>query len=272
MNLQCLNAVSEKADDAGHRQSKIIMRSDWAHRRFQDETPDGCDRHDVCEGNEKGKSGDAGECADLNNRPVAMPSDAETVPSPTGKNPAAQPFLGGPNSSENKSNAQIVHRTDPRRTRSCRLVRPRRRPGVFMSRNGFRFRARAQQSAKPTPDGEVNRHVKLKQKPAQTGDCCQPGKDRPKKSEPGDIPEQKVAQPTPFRVFSGKPNCCEQRSESEPAEPGLIEGRKTAGAKQTGENSGQPRPCADRFSKTLHRDFSCGVCAGFGLGRDAGRD
>lgn len=101
---------------------------------------------------------------------------------------------------------------------------------------------RSEQTAKPCKSGEVNRHVKLKQEPAENGDSRQPGKNGPKKRESGDIPKQKVAQPTVPRIFAAKPNRCEQRRKGKPAKPTLVEGRKATGVKKTRGNRAKPWP------------------------------
>jgi len=173
--------------------------------------------------------------------------DAETVPAPTRKNPAAQPFLGCHAAARRNANARLfvdlVHGD-----RGGGLSRPawaniwshllNAVPLLFLV---------VDQTAKPCPKREIHRHVKFENKPAEHGDSCKPGENGPKKSQPSDVPEQEITKPGMTRIFPRKPNCRDERRESDPAKPGLIERRKTACAKKSAGNRCQPGPKPQRF-------------------------
>jgi hypothetical protein len=52
-----------------------------------------------------------------------------------------------------------------------------------------------QQIAKPRPDREINRHVKLKDKPTKNGDRREPKEYDPEERQAGDVTEKQVSKP-----------------------------------------------------------------------------
>src|ERR1700720_1785141 len=88
----------------------------------------------------------------------------------------------------------------------------------------------------------------------QIAERAEPAECAGEENDSREIAEQKITQPIPARTL-GKPNCRDQRRKRDPAEPALIERRKTGRAKQTAGNGGQPWPKAqcvfDHRAKSL---------------------
>jgi hypothetical protein len=109
-----------------------------------------------------------------------------------------------------------------------------------------------QQTAKPRPDREINRHVKLKNKPAKNGDRCEPGEYDPEECQAGDVTEKQVSKPRMTRLRAGKPNCGDEWGQRNPAKPRQVERRKASRVKKPATDRSQPRPKLQYFPPISH--------------------
>src|SRR5262249_31573897 len=107
-----------------------------------------------------------------------------------------------------------------------------------------------QQTAKPRPEREINRHVKLEDKPTKNGDRRQPGECDPEERHAGDVTEEQISEPPMAGVCAGKPNGGDKGSQRDPTEPRQVERRKASRVKQPATDRSQPRP---KFCDSYHR-------------------
>src|SRR5438477_8014488 len=91
-------------------------------------------------------------------------------------------------------------------------------------------------------DRQQQRESVQKKALIQIAERAEPAEREREKNNSGDIAEQKIAQPTPSRVLSGKPNSNDQRCQRDPAKPALVERRETQRAEQSARHRSEPRP------------------------------
>src|ERR1700731_3439299 len=113
------------------------MRTHLVRPGFIKQTQRNCDCDDVRKDEDKRQTGDAGELADLDKKPMGMLRDADSVPAESAEKPAPQPIVCDPGASAEKSAEEVSP--------------------------GGRKSARRDETRKPAPKGPVQCEVKRQQ-------------------------------------------------------------------------------------------------------------
>ena len=107
LNLERTETEAHHANDRRHRERQIVMRPHRSHLSFQDEPAHRGQQNDIGESDQEGEPGDAGKFRDLNHGQLRVQGGAQRVPTPAGKDHAAQPFLRDPDAARRKARRRL---------------------------------------------------------------------------------------------------------------------------------------------------------------------